>query len=361
MDLILKPTLKCNFKCTFCSSTTIADDANVVMDLDLVRRFVIRYPDTKTIIINGGDPLMMPPKYYWDLIDILDELDSKASISFTTNLWPFYKAPHKWAKLFNHWRVGVGTSFQFGNSRLKGDYTPYTVDDFWAVSNAMLEHVGERPTFIAVIDHDIVHTVLDTVRLARDMGVVCKVNHLMGSGGIVDTGKILMGSHNRMFTKGDICKTYVDIWRAGLMEWEHNTQEMAKVIRGGHTICPLSRNCDSGIRTLQPEGDYYSCGAFGDDREYPIDFEHEMAGGFVTPLQVPELASMKNGCYDCPMFSVCNGCKKTIADTKRLGLVEHHCRIMKSIAHDIIEMNGLTGALVPTPYVDESVVLIARG
>lgn len=332
-----------------------------MLDLDMVRRFIVRYPETKTIIVNGGDPLMVPVQYYWDLIQILDDLESEATISFTSNLWPFLKNPTKWAPLFNHWRVGVGTSFQFGDARLKGDYTPFTLEDFQAVSDAMLKYVGERPPFIAVIDHSNVHTVLDTVRVAKEMGVVCKVNHLLGSGGEVDTGKVIMGSHNRMFTKADICLSYVEIWRAGLMDWEHNTQELARVVRGGETICPLSRNCDSGIRTLQPDGDYYSCGAFGDDREYPIDFEHEMAGGFVTPLQIPELATMKNACYDCPMFAVCNGCKKTISDTKRLGLVEHHCHTMKSIAADIIEMNGLTGVLEPTPYIDESVTLIARG
>lgn len=354
MDLIIKPVLTCNFKCTFCSSTTITDDSTSMLDLNMISRFVDRFPDTKTIIVNGGDPLMVQPQYYWDLIKILDDKGSDASISFTSNLWPFYKAPKKWTELFNHERMGIATSFQYGGGRLKGDYTEYTEEDFWNVSDAMLEYVGYRPTFIAVIGPENDHTVLKTVELAREMGVVCKVNHLMASGGEIDTGKVIMGSTNKMFTKGDICKAYVDIYNAGMMEWEHNTQELARVLRGERTICPLSRNCDSGIRTLQPDGDYYSCGSFGDDREYPIDFEHEMAGGFVRPLQVLELETMKESCYDCPMFSICNGCKKTIADTKRLGLVEHHCRTMKSLASDIIAMNGLTGILEPTPYIDET-------
>lgn len=361
MDLIIKPSLLCNFKCTFCSSTTITEDSAAILDLDMVRQFIVRYPETRTIIVNGGDPLMVPPKYYWDLIAILDELGSDASISFTTNLWPFYKAPDKWVDLFNHPRMGISTSFQFGDARLKGDYTPFSLEDFWAVSDMMLEKVGYRPTFIAVTDHENVDRVLDTVQVAKEMGVVCKVNHLLGSGGIVETTKGTMGSHDRMFTKADICKTYVEVWRAGLMPWEHNTQELARVIRGQSTICPLSRNCDAGIRALQPDGDYYSCGAFGDDREYPIDFDAEMLGEFFRPLQVAELDTMKNSCYDCPMFLVCNGCKKTISDTKRLGLVEHHCRTMKELAPDIIEMNGLTGVMEPTPYLDESVTLIARG
>ena len=31
-------------------------------------------------------------------------------------------------------------------------------------------------------------------------------------------------------------------------------------IKTEHTTCPLSRKCDEGIRCLQPDGDYYSCG-----------------------------------------------------------------------------------------------------
>jgi sulfatase maturation enzyme AslB (radical SAM superfamily) len=70
---------------------------------------------------------------------------------------------------------------------------------------------------------------------------------------------------------------------------------------------------------------------------------------------------MKEACNICPMFSICNGCKKTINDTKKMGMVEQHCLKMKSLAPKIIEINGMTGILEPTPYEDESLPLIARG
>ena len=38
-------------------------------------QFLDRYPETNTIIVNGGDPLMMDPKYYWEIINYLDEND----------------------------------------------------------------------------------------------------------------------------------------------------------------------------------------------------------------------------------------------------------------------------------------------
>ena len=344
MDLIVKPTELCNFKCTFCSSSKITENDNTAqLDLLKIFRFLDRYPDTQTIIVNGGDPLMMDPKYYMSIIEFLDKNNYPASISLTTNLWPFYKKPEKWLEVFQNPRVGIATSFQYGGGRLKGDFTEFTEEDFWKCSDAVLKYCGYRPGFIAVIVEENEDTVIKTVELAKKMDVVCKVNYAMAS-----------GSQSAPYVKGKMYKGYVDIWRAGLANWEHNTQTMMKKLKGYDTICPVNRDCDAGIRTLQPEGDYYSCGAFGDDMDKAIDFEREMAGEFFTPLREDiHLNNLKESCFTCPLFQICNGCRKTVKDLKEHNLVEEHCLSMKSIAADIIEANGMTGQLIPTPYVRE--------
>jgi len=342
MELILKITEACNFKCTFCSSTKIAENRTDTLDINNVFRFLERYPNTSTLIINGGDPLMVDPDYYWKIIEYLDEHDMATTLSLTTNLWPFYKNPIKWSPLFNHKRVGINTSFQYGGGRLKGDYSEFTEEDFRNVSDAMLQHVGYRPDFITVITEENIDRAIDNVLLAKEMGVECKLNYAMAS-----------GDQDKPFLLSAIYEIYVEIWRQGLTEWEYNTKQMVKRLQGYNTTCPQHRACDSTIRTLQPNGDYYSCGAFGDDKEEPIDFNYEMIGGFVTPLQNNiNLLSMKNACFECPMFKICNGCKKTIKDFKRHGVVEEHCKHMKTIAPDILEANGLDVEV--TPYVDET-------
>lgn len=342
MDLIVKPTELCNFKCSFCSSSKITfEDNTAILDLNKIFKFLKRFPETNTIIVNGGDPLMMKPNYYWRIIEFLDKHDMPASISLTTNLYPFLMKPMKWKELFNHPRVGVSTSFQYGGGRLKGDYSEFTEEDFWKCSNAMLEHVGYRPSFIAVIVPENEDTHIKTVELAKKMDVVCKVNYAMAS-----------GSQSAPYQLSKIYERYVEIWKAGLSNWEHNTQQMMVRLRGEPTMCPQSRTCDSGIRTLQPEGDYYSCGAFGDDLDKSIDFDYEMSGGFSTPLSTDlNLLSLKNACYTCPMFEICNGCKKTIKDLKQHNMVEDHCKHMKTLALDIIKANDIK--LEPTPYVRE--------
>jgi len=342
MDLIIKPTEKCNFKCTFCSSTHITEDKTLELDLQYIFDFLKRYPETNTIIVNGGDPLMMDPDYYWKIIEHLDLIDSKASISFTSNLWPFLKNPNKWKDLFKHPRMGITTSFQYGGGRLKGDLTEFTEEDFWKVSDAMLEHIGYRPDFISVITEENEKDAIKNVELAKIMGVECKLNYAFSSGPPVKFKNITIGHQGKPYLLADIYEIYVDIWKRGLAPWEFNTKQMMKRLNGNATCCPQNRECDGGIRVLQPAGDYYSCGAFGDDMEFPISFQKEMAGEFIRPLKsIFELQTMTDDCYGCPMFEICNGCKKTIKDHKEHGLAETHCRKMKTLAQDIINANKI--------------------
>jgi radical SAM protein with 4Fe4S-binding SPASM domain len=330
MELIIKPTEACNFKCSFCSSTDITEDKAARLDLNLIWQFLERFPNTNTIIVNGGDPLMVPPDYYWEIIKWLDDHKYKTSISFTTNLWAFYKNPDKWAELLRHERLGVTTSFNYGETRRITKDQNYTDDIFWKVSDTCLEYIGYRPDFISVITEENEDSAIDNVRLAKEMGVECKLNYGMAS-----------GIQSSPYQLSKIYKTYVEIYELGLWPWEFNTKQMMNRLNGNSTCCPQNRSCDSGIRALNPMGDYYSCGAMGDDRMYPIKFEKEMKGEFITPLaNRPELLSMKEECLTCPMFEICNGCKKTVMDQRRHKVVETHCTLMKQLAPKIIEINN---------------------
>lgn len=330
MELIIKPTEKCNFSCTFCSSTNITDDKDMVLDLDHVFRFLEKYPNTGTIIINGGDPLMVPPKYYWAILDYIETHNLLTTLSFTTNLWAFKVRPEKWEPLFKHERVGVTTSFNYGDTRRVDANTVFTEEMFWEISDMFLERIGYRPDFISVITDENEDMAIENVRLAKEMNVECKLNYAMASG--------VQGTPYQL---SKIYKLYTQVYEQGLWKWEYNTKVMMQRLSGKASACPQNRACDTGIRCLQPSGDYYSCGSLGDDREYAIPFEQEMVGNIFTPLQQDfNLLSMKDECMTCPMFDICNGCRKTIRDTKRANMVEEHCSLMKQIAPTIIDINN---------------------
>lgn len=338
MDLIIKPTEACNFACTFCSSSYLVDNKKAKLHLDTIYEFLYKYPNTNTIIVNGGDPTMMPVSYYWDLIKYLDDNDYKANISITTNLWKFWlehknNLPKKvWTELFRHPRVNVTTSFQYGDGRQISPGRIFTEDDFIKISDLMLEQVGYRPSFIAVIEKSNLHTAIDNVKLAKRLGVDCKLNYANASGECSSPLPLSL-----------IYKLYIEIYNLGLADHEWNTRQMAnRLTRTKVTMCPLNRSCDEGIRVLHPDGKYYSCGAFGDDLDYEIPYEEEVRGNkFFTPLQDDaSIDALKQECYTCPMFQICNGCRKHVKDLKRKNMVEEHCTNMKAIADDITAINA---------------------
>src|SRR5690606_37220494 len=130
-------------------------------------------------------------------------------------------------------------SFQYGGGRLKGDLSEFTEEDFWKVSDAMLEHVGYRPDFISVITEENQHKALDNVRLAKRMsegvpagkdamgrkvGVECKLNYAMASGPVVTDPRTghQMGQEGRPYQLSKIYEIYVQVHKEGLTDWEFN-------------------------------------------------------------------------------------------------------------------------------------------
>lgn len=332
MDLIIKPLEACNFKCTFCSSTNISSSPYNILDIKLIKQFLDRFPHTNTIIVNGGEPLLMKPDWYWEILNYIVEKGLQTTLSFTSNLWVFYKNPEPWIPLFKHEQVFVGTSFNYGETRLINETTVLTEEIFVDVVTQFKKHIGYTPDFISVINefNDAPDLVLKNVLLAKELGAVCKLNYAMCS-----------GAQESPYMMAKMYQFYLKIYQLGLQDYEYNTLQFIKSIKKSEpTTCPLLRACDEGIRCIQPDGDYYSCGSFADDKNYPIDFTKEVINGdFITPLQNdPNLFCLKDDCLSCPMFDICNGCKKTIYDMKEQGMefIQEHCSIMKNVYAEFV-------------------------
>ena len=128
MDIILNPTNKCNFNCTFCLARKLK---NSTLSIDHTIKLLKKYEkDLNILIINGGDPLMMPPDYYEKLLEYLNTLDHKVFVSFTTNLLDWYLNPKKWHKILSNPNVGVLYSFSNVTGQL------YSIIDTELASNS---------------------------------------------------------------------------------------------------------------------------------------------------------------------------------------------------------------------------------
>jgi sulfatase maturation enzyme AslB (radical SAM superfamily) len=265
----------------------------------------------------------MAPSYYEKLIEFLDEKEMPTKIHLCTNLWDYYLNPEKWRPLFSHSRVTIGTSFQLGGGRTIKPGEILTKDLFKMILSKFERDFSYVPSFIAVVSEENEDLSMETIELAKELGVECKLNRAMSS-----------GREGKPYSIGKIYNTYIDIYEAGLSQYEFNTKEMLELLKGRGSICPSNRSCDEGIRNLQPKSDsgyeYSSCGSFGDDQRYGIDFELEMEGSLITPLQNEvELKYQKEECISCPNYFICNGCFKTVLDHKEAGIVEESCKEMK--------------------------------
>jgi radical SAM protein with 4Fe4S-binding SPASM domain len=317
MDLVLKPSEVCNFKCTFCSSPTLSNDTKNKLDLKFLKEFLETHEVT-TVIINGGDPLALPYEYLEKLIDICLSFNSVQSVSLTTNLWAFYKEPDKWEPILKKDRVNMLTSFQYGDRRLIDEKTVYTEELFWKVSDLCLERLGYRPMFISVLDYDNADTAIQTIELAKRMGVECKINYIFSSG----------RAKGEVFYLADIFKIYMDIHKNGLSQYEQNGKA---ILYDKNLICPMSRDCVDSIRVIQPDNKVYSCPAMADDCESEI-----LSDGTPELKLKPELSFLKSECFSCELFKYCNSCHKKISDIRAIENIEMHCSKMKEIKEEFL-------------------------
>ena len=66
--------------------------------------------------------------------------------------------------------------------------------------------------------------------------------------------------------------------------------------------------------------------------EDSVNAKGEMA---IVQQAVLSIAYLKQECLTCPLFEICNGCKKTISDLKRLDLVAGHCSEMQKLLPEL--------------------------
>lgn len=329
MDLIIKPTKKCNFCCKFCSSSKIDSNGNSLLTLESIYD-IIRKNNINTIIVNGGDPLMVDPQYYFNLINFLNQNSPNTTLSFTTNLWDFYINPNKWIDLFKNPRLRITTSFQYGNQRIiKNNYLTknednniFDEDKFLKVIELFNNKIGYIPNFISVITNDNDDKVLDTVLLAKKIGNTCKINPAIQS-----------GRNKYYYPIYKAYEKYLDIIDAGLKQYEYNSSILKDVLENKNQTCPYCRDCWKYIRAISPDNLIHSCGFFNDDHNDNIKLNkktYELSHYNEKEILLDH-KYLKTECLQCPMYQLCNSCFKYMDEIKYSNQIDTHCHEMQKL------------------------------
>lgn len=288
MQLMIKPTLACQFKCDFCSAACYKQTNLTQLPNKLKND--IQHLDPENIIVTGGDPLMLSPQFFFDLLSI----NNKITLSLTTNLWDFKLNPSKWISLFANDRVMVCTSFQYGNRRKKPDGTTYTEQEFINVEKLFQTQIGYVPEFISVISKENEANAIQHVLLAKQLGTKCKLN-----------GILPIGYSDEYYPRYKMLDIQFKIIDLGLEEFESNTLER----KSGKCPINIHQDCYKLNRSIviDENGKYrYSfCEDLAFDKPCFSDINEIDT---TDKLMLSECIEGEK-CFQCELFRFCNSCR----------------------------------------------------
>lgn len=304
MELIIKPTGRCNFNCTFCSAGLLNIKHQTKVPEELKKVINTIKPDG--LIFTGGDPLCVNPSYYEEILTL-----GEFNIAFTTNLKDFYFHPEKWENLFKNKRLGIGTSFQYGNDRLWDKNTPYTEEMFIKVMTMFKERIGYVPPFISLINNANEKQALDHLHLAKKLNTKCKLNMTLA-----------LGKSKNFYPLYKM----IDIWlKAKELGLDKYQDTKIQFYNGG---CNFNTNlsCKSTIRAFWLSNTNeitYSwcedCGTSG--LTLPLDTKKVIPTK--EKLDINTLLSEK--CLTCELCNLCNACTSLRNTNKQ---TKNHCEEM---------------------------------
>lgn len=314
MELIIKPTGRCNFNCTFCSSANL-DIAHPTSVPDPIKE-LIKKLKPNNIIVTGGEPLTINPEYYLELQEL-----SNCHIGFTSNMKDFYLHPEKWERIVKDPNFGFITSFNYGDTRRWDEETPYTEEKFMEVTK-LFKEVSGKPSlpFIAVIDESNEHLALDHVYLAKKLNTMVKLN-----------GATKIGRCGKNYPKYKMIQTYLKIIELGLDDYEMtcHDRELGRCAFNINFLCHTGTRCcyvdTSGKLHYGICDDELSAGVeIPMDTNFPLD---------IHPIIPKKDEYIHDKCIYCELFRFCHGCPAHRVHAKEFP---EHCDEMLKMKDELI-------------------------
>lgn len=305
-QLIIKPTVACNFNCSFCSAKLLDIPTHDVVPI-VLKEYILNLKPTN-IIITGGEPFMNPRSYFEDLISIMDSIGNPYTLSLTSNLVLWYENPEKWDWLLTKDNVGIDTSFQYGSGR--HDQQIYTEERFKEVFYKFSNRYNKKPDFIYVVSSENEQYAIKSVELAKELGIWAKLNC-----------QIPVGKATNYYPRYKLLNIYLQLIKLGLDKYESNL-----VNREKH-FCPFAATYKTCILNKA---------VYVNSKEELIEGTCEESLSSNGKL-IAKKGSLFTKCYGCKLFNVCNGCSVNRECTEPIK--EEHCKWMKEHYEELLENN----------------------
>ncbi|MEO5375359.1 MAG: radical SAM protein [Alphaproteobacteria bacterium] len=325
VSVIVKPTLRCNAACAYCSSANAARSSRDRMPpavlerlFDRVHEFLTERPrETVVITWHGGEPLLMGPGFFEDVLACqrrsCGTTASRIAHRLQTNLTLFgerFVAPLRRLGLF-----GIGTSYEplpglrgLGKAR---DCDAYRERFHEAVRLLEAERFGWGLIYV------VTRPALD-----RAEEIFAELIRLKPDGNIslhaVDPGPDGAGDlaiSPRQFA--DFLGTVFTTWWPRRERHPHVEpfRSLTRSILDGvpHLYCREAGTCAATHLGVEPDGTYSHCGRASDRQvlEYGSVFERSFAEVLADPRRVPiagrQTTLRQGACRDCRLWSLCHG------------------------------------------------------
>lgn len=312
MELIVKPTGRCNFACNFCSADKLQTTIDHSKDVPYELIDIIKVLQPNHIILNGGDPLLVGRDYFYKLLDLSQPYNT--TLSIVTNLRDFKRRPDYWADLFNNPRVDVTTSFQYGTGRRWSKNIVYDERMFRDTMSLFSDVAGYVPMFIAVITEENQSQALDHVYLAKELETTCRLN-----------GCLPIGAADKPYPKYKMVDLWLDIENKGLSKYAGDSGQMYN----GACSFNTKLMCDSTIRVFWKNCDgsihYSTCDnrSMSGADQIPLDIEKPIPTKMTLD---PKHFVVGTQCLSCKLCRFCNACVVNRDASKQ---VPNYCQEMK--------------------------------
>lgn len=320
MDIIINPTNTCNFSCEFCSASDMPKGKLTAEDT--IKLLEPYKEDLGEIIINGGDPLMMDPDYYFSLLEWIEYVNEYSWISLTTNLLDFYKNPDKWKELFRNKRIGIMTSFQYGDKRRYKTSTGTQVFDedlFLKIQRKFYREIGYNPAFIYVVDKDNCALAPKACELAQKLNTKVRLNK-----------STISGRSKEYFPLYCMYEVYITILMLGFARYEMNMEIFYDFFKFNRFSCNLSPNCCSSITAINPDKSITTCSFTAGDIDKLGREEYDIKINYMNRYRLQDKYSyLKSECLQCDNFFMCNRCHIMTKEVQDNHDEQRYCDMMK--------------------------------